>query len=208
MNDLLYATMEIKNNISALDVAEVMGWDVTHGRCKCPIHNGGDKNCRLYPGNKGFHCFSCGASGDVIKLVQDYYKTSFRKTVSWFNDTFHMGLNLKSTITTEQRRQAENAQRMRKSATEHREWKSHMEIEVAMAADLIVEALEEQRDMNVPKTANERWNPQFCEAVRMMPEAQRFAEDCMMDCIESERENVKTAICGSLFKCNTKLNGG
>jgi len=174
----------IKSNVSAIDVANAIGLEMRHNRCRCPIHHGGDMNCRIYDGNKGFHCFSCGASGDCIKLAQQYYKMSFRDTILWFNSTFNLGLDLDGRIDEEQRRQAEMAQRMRKEATEKKEMKDRMSFGVMLMADRIVERLEDIRDANAPKTPNERWNDAFCNAIRSLPGAREFVDDCMMDCLK------------------------
>ena len=181
------AVETIKNSVSALDVADAMGWDVRRERCRCPIHNGQDYNCRLYPGDRGYYCFSCGANGDVIQLVQRYRDTSFKDSISWFNDTFRLGLDLDSRMNPEETRRAENAIQARKNAQEIAEWKDRMTFDLFLAADMIVEKIEEQRDENLPTTPDEPWNPLFCKAIETIPEARAFAEECMMRCIREER---------------------
>ena len=176
----------IKNSVSAIDVANAIGWEVKHGRCRCPIHNGGDRNCRLYSGNRGFHCFSCGASGDVIKLVQQYYSMSFKDCIAWFNSTFNLGLNLGRNISPDERRQAEMAMKRRRMEIDFIEWKKRMSFDLSLTADEIVRKLEEIRDDNVPKTPDEPWNVAFRMAVCLLPEARRFAEDAAMNCIETK----------------------
>ena len=184
MTNLTLAAQTIKDTVSALEVGQAMGLEIRHGRCQCPIHGGHDFNCVLYKGSRGFFCHVCKTGGDVISFVQRYYGTSFKDSVSWLNNAFHLGLYIGSTITLEQRRQAETAQRMRKNAIEFQQWKEMMKLDLALAADQILEALEEQRDQNVPKTKDEPWNEKFCEAVRMIPAARQFAEMCMAECIE------------------------
>ena len=112
---------------------------------------------------------------------------AFKDVLVWFNDTFGLGLDLESTITPEQRREAEKAQRMRKEAMEFSEWKERTKFNLALAADMIAERLEECRDMHAPKTKDERWDDAFCTAVRLVPAARRFAEKCMAECIEERK---------------------
>lgn len=183
MNMYMLAADTIKSSVSALDVASVLGWEVRGGRCKCPIHNGGDYNCVLYKGNRGFHCFSCGASGDVISLVQQYYKYSFKDCIAWFNDTFHLGLDIDSPLTKEQQREAKIALQRRKNAIEFQQWKERMQFDLTLLADDIVRRLEDVRDDKRPRTYGD-WDKDFCEAVKLLPEARRFADDCMMNCTE------------------------
>ena len=164
-----------------------MGWEIQHGRCRCPLHGGHDFNCRLYPGDKGFYCHVCKRGGDVIKLAQEYYGTSFKDTVAWFNDTFHLGLELERKMDPEEVRRAEIALQRRKEAQELEIWKDRMRFDLFLAVDRILQMREEQRDRNVPKTADEPWNPKFCEAIRMIPAVRRFAERCLMDCIKEKK---------------------
>ena len=48
MNQLTIAAQRIKDTISAQDVGVAMGLEIRHGRCRCPLHGGGDFNCVLY----------------------------------------------------------------------------------------------------------------------------------------------------------------
>lgn len=187
MNNYSFAAETIKNSVSSLDVAEALGLEVKHGRCRCPIHGGNDFNCRLYPGNRGYMCWVCKSAGDVIKLIQESQHCSFKDSVAWFNGTFHMGLDLDGRMDRESLKQAENAQIMRKRAIAFQEWKERKQFDLALVADRIVEILEEQRDRNVPKTPGEEWNEKFCEAVRLLPEAREFAEECMADCMKENK---------------------
>ena len=179
VSNLSIAVQKIKDTISALDIGEALGLEIRHGRCQCPIHGGNDFNCVLYKGNRGYYCHVCKSGGDVIKFVQDYYKTSFKDSISWINDTFRMGMDLERKIDPDEARRAEIALKMRKTAIELKEQDERMRFDLFLMADAILEKLEEQRDLYTPKTANETWNPIFCNAIRMIPEARRFAERCL-----------------------------
>jgi len=189
MNKLTLAAQTIKETVSALDVGQAIGLNVDkHGRCSCPFHNGKDRNMKLFPGNRGFSCFVCHETGDVIKLAQQYYSLSFRDAISWFNDTFRLGLDLDGRIDDDKRRQAEMAQILRKNAIEFQQWKEKMQFDLTLTAGRIVEILEEQRDRNMPTRPDEPWNDAFCTAVRLLPKARKFADDCMMDCIKEDKQ--------------------
>ena len=185
-SNLSIAVDAIKNSVSALDVGHAFGWDIDrHGRCPCPFHNGKDRNMKLFDGNRGYSCFVCHASGDVISLVRNYYHDmQFKQVISWFNDTFHLGLNIDSPLSKEAVKQAEIAQRKRKEEREYREWLHRTQFDLFLIADKIVSMLEEQRDRYVPKTPDETWHPLFCQAIELLPWARQFAQDCYFDCIE------------------------
>lgn len=65
-------------------------------------------------------------------------------------------------------------------------WKERMEFDLYLVADRILEALERQRDMHMPKPPDYVWDEAFCTAVETIPEARRFMEDCMMKCTKEK----------------------
>lgn len=187
MNKLTIVSQQIKESVSAIDVANALGWEIRHGRCKCPIHNGDGFNCRLYPGNRGYMCWVCKSAGDVISLVRNYYSDmSYKDCLKWFNSTFNLGLDIDGYISPEKRKQAENALLRRKRAIELQAWKDKMKFNLAMAADRIVQRLEEERDTKRPRTYGEEWDEDFCAAVVTLPEARAFADECMMNCMKEQ----------------------
>lgn len=189
MNNLTLAVQMIKDSVSALDMAQAIGLDVDqHGRCACPFHKGKDRNLKLYPGDRGFSCFVCHESGDVIRFVMKYYNVSFPDSVRWFNGTFHLGMNIDSPMSEDAVKQAENAQRKRTEERAFREWKERMRFDLALTAEDIVRKLEQMRDENRPRTYGDSWNEAFCTAVRLLPEARRFADETMMDCMKEKED--------------------
>ena len=62
-----------------------------------------------------------------------------------------------------------------------------MRFDLALAADMIVERLEDIRDEKRPRTYGD-WDEDFCNAVVLLPEARQFAEDCMMNCMNEKTE--------------------
>jgi len=51
-------------------------------RILCPFHDGKNKHMQIYSQTNSYHCFSCGASGDVIKFVMDYEKCEFKQAIN------------------------------------------------------------------------------------------------------------------------------
>lgn len=185
MNKLTLAAQTIKDSVSALDAGHALGLEIRHGRCQCPIHGGTDFNCVLYKGNRGYYCHVCKSGGDVISFVQQYYRMQFPDSIRWFNDTFHLGMDIDSPMSPEAVKQAEFAQRKRVREREFREWKERMQFDLALTAEDIVRRLDELRDAHRPKTYG-AWDPEFVRAVGLLPEARRFAEDCMMNCMKEK----------------------
>lgn len=187
MNSLALAAQKIKDSVSALDVGHAMGLEIRHGRCQCPIHGGKDFNCVLYKGNRGYYCHVCKSGGDVISFVQRYYNMSFKDSAKWFNDTFHLGMDIDSPLSPETVKQADFARKQREEERAFMEWKERMQFDLALTADRIVEMLEEQRDKNAPADPDGEWSEKFCEAIRLLPGARRFAQNCWFRNIKEEK---------------------
>ena len=176
MNETVIET--IKQSVASQDVAQALGIRVNrHGRCQCPIHNGKDYNMRLYPGNGGYHCFVCGASGDVIHLVENVQQCAFQSAVEWLNSAFHLGLPLDRPM---DKNAAEAARKAKERAQAEREQKQaidQMEYDLYALCGRLLDELEEDKERYRPKRAYEPWDERFVTAIRMIPEAKELAEE-------------------------------
>lgn len=71
---------EIKRTYSMREIVERYGVRVNRdGMCCCPIH--GEKRASMKVYKDSFHCFACGANGDVFTFIQKMdccdFKTAF-----------------------------------------------------------------------------------------------------------------------------------
>lgn len=66
---------EIKELVSVEQVLSKIYGLETKKRMPCPVHNGTHDNFSIQ--EKFYHCFSCGASGDIFKLVQELSNVNF-----------------------------------------------------------------------------------------------------------------------------------
>ena len=91
---------KIKDSANIVDVIEDAGIDLHKSGVRyqglCPFH--GDRNLGSFTVNPRmniYYCFSCGAKGDPIKFVQEYYKKSYQDALRylaamyniWIDDT-------------------------------------------------------------------------------------------------------------------------
>lgn len=113
---------------------------------------------------------------------------TYKQCLAWFRDTFNLPLDLEGKIDPEKQRQAEIALKMRKRAIAIQEWKERTQFGLFLMVDEILRRLEDQRDRNVPTKADEPWNKEFAEAVRLIPGARRFAEECYAMCMKEKEE--------------------
>lgn len=107
---------EIKERLTMQQVAEFYGFEVNRGGfIACPFHSGDNSpSLKIYPGSRGFHCFGCGAHGDVIKFVMLLFNLSFAQAVIRLSSDFGLGL----TPTRETPKEARERIRARQEAEE------------------------------------------------------------------------------------------
>lgn len=77
---------------AANPIADVMGTYVTLKRtgrdyvCLCPFHNEKTPSCHVHPEREYFHCFGCGAGGDVITFTMRYNSLDYMDAVRFLAD--------------------------------------------------------------------------------------------------------------------------
>ena len=74
---------EIKQRLSMATVLQ--HYNLTPDRNKqicCPFHDDDTPSCRIYPATNTFHCFGCGATGDVIEFIMLLDKCSKHKAIT------------------------------------------------------------------------------------------------------------------------------
>lgn len=70
---------EIKAMYSMQDILAKCGLSAPNraGFCHCPFHKGDrEPSMKIY--DKDFHCFACGANGDIFDFVSRFYDISFK----------------------------------------------------------------------------------------------------------------------------------
>lgn len=85
---------EIKSRVSMLDVIERYGYETNRsGFMRCPFHQGDHTaSLKVYPGERGWHCFGCGRGGSVIDFVMELFGISFSQAIVRINSDFSLGL--------------------------------------------------------------------------------------------------------------------
>lgn len=86
---------EIRRRISCLDIAPGYGYHPNSGGfIPCPFHRETEGSCKLYPGDGGYHCFGCGAHGDVIDFAAKATGLSRIDAARDLNQRYSLGLEL------------------------------------------------------------------------------------------------------------------
>lgn len=116
---------EINDRLLTVEVFRHYGISVNiHGQCKCPFHGGGNErtpSMKVYPKNRGYHCFACGETGDSIKFVQRYFGLSFKDACRKMNQDFLLGLPFDGEISSEERRRINREAYLRRKEREKEE---------------------------------------------------------------------------------------
>lgn len=76
-----YDLEQIKERHDLRDTAERLGLQVIKSKVCCPFHGERTASCHLYRDH--FHCYGCGASGDVIDLVKQVLGKNFQEACEW-----------------------------------------------------------------------------------------------------------------------------
>lgn len=166
----MYYADDIKRAVTMQEVAELYGLEVNRaGFARCPFHHEKTASFKVYPGDRGFHCFGCGRSGDVISFVQEMDGSSFQEACEKLNRAFSLGLPIGERIP--RRRATEDARKAfmrRREMQAQKDEETRAEEEYWAAYDAW---LENQRtiEATAPKTPAEPFSAAFAEAVSRQP---------------------------------------
>ena len=116
---------EIKQLISMPELITRYGIREQNGFVCCPVHDDNKPSCKIYPGSRGWYCFSCGTGGDVLDFAQNYFGLPKSDAVRKLNADFSLNLPLDGYDRKEAERQAqkrnwERQQKRRKIAEAER----------------------------------------------------------------------------------------
>lgn len=106
ISQLIYDQVKMK------DVLEKYHSGGKRGRAPCPFHNGKDNN--LSYTDEVYHCWVCGAKGNVIGFVMDLFHLDFSGAVQKINYDFGLNLPTSNKMTVAQHKQLAAAEKRRK----------------------------------------------------------------------------------------------
>lgn len=145
----------IKQSLTMSDVLKkyVSNFEPKKNRISCPIHNGLDYNFSFT--ESVFHCFVCGASGDIIGFVQQYFDLSFSDAIAKLNNDFCLSLPIYE-------------------ATSHYDKAKQQSIIIQSTSDKITKVLRKQSadELETEYYVRLRVYKSYCEAVERLKPAQ------------------------------------
>src|SRR5919204_1007786 len=93
----------IEQAVAAADMVEIVSGRTQLRRAgaqwtgRCPFHDDHNPSFSVNPVEKLYHCFSCGAGGDLIKFVQETEGLEFAAAVEWLADRYGVQLEYEET---------------------------------------------------------------------------------------------------------------
>lgn len=178
-----YFAQEIKDRISAKEAFTFYGIAINQkGFANCPFHRERTASMKVYDGNRGYYCFGCGKSGDVIAFVRDYFGLSFVDAIKKLNKDFSLGFPIGEKISRNRQRYiAKQAYNRRKAIKDREKEKERLESEYWAAFDEVLR-LNRQLEQYKPKTEDEEWHPKYVEAAQNI-----IYKQYLLECAESAR---------------------
>ena len=167
-----YLANEIVNR---LDTAQVFEYYGIHPNAKgfvcCPFHNEKTPSFKIYDGTRGFHCFGCGAHGNVIDFVKKFFNLNFYEAINKINDDFSLGLPIGKKIDKRTRLEvARKAFEANKEREREKEKRKKAKEAYYKALDNWIR-LDKQRQQYKPKNSGEELHPLFVEAIKNIDKA-------------------------------------
>lgn len=112
----------VKQSVTMKDIAGMYGYEVNRaGFMRCCFHTDKSPSMKVYPGNRGYHCFVCHSGGDVIDFVMKHDNLEFEPAVRLIADHFGIGISDgKHELSSADRKRILEAKTKREAAEEER----------------------------------------------------------------------------------------
>lgn len=179
---------EIKSKVSMLDIVDMYRIPTDRkGFALCPFHNEKTPSMKIYSGEKGFYCFGCGASGDVIKFIQMYFNIPFKDALKKINDDFGLNLPIGRKMSERQRLAISKESFKRKQEREAQKTAYFRLLKNFLDAHSEIIRFEQQKAKYKPKTQDEELHPLFIESLKKQEQAY-----FNLECAEMELMKWKT----------------
>lgn len=143
----------IKELVTVRQAAEHYGLNVTRSNmCRCPFHSDHTPSMKIY--DKNYHCFGCGAHGDVIDLTAHIFGTSQLEAAKRLNEDFCLRLDMDKPVS---KREISIIRNRRKEAEDYAEWERNAWISLSEYYKLLCQWREEYAPASETDTPDERF---------------------------------------------------
>ena len=176
-----------------MQVAEYYGFTVNRRTSKmvCPFHNDSHPSLHVYQGDGGYHCFVCGAGGDVINFVQRLFGLDFMDACKKMDQDFRLHLGVGETRSKEEREAAERAFRERVERKQRHEERRKLLYSIYNAAFNRYTFLDILKRDNTPTGFDGEFSPEYAYAIKHIDEAWQDVEEAAERIREFEKKETE-----------------
>ena len=166
----------VKSNVTASDAATMIGLKPNRSKMICcPFH--GDKHPSMKI-DKRYYCFGCGARGDAIDFVANYYGIGLKAAAERIADEFGISYDTTPTIADRQHIKAEKNKRQKWEVAKR---------ELFAGLSELHEHLRQLKTKYEPKDKEDSaWSPLFVQAVKDFDYVDELYDHFMFNATDDE----------------------
>ena len=175
-----YDTELIKSRLSCAELLRLHGYDLNRkNKCRCAFHDDTKPSMQIY--DDGYHCFSCGAHGDVIDLTEQLYGVNASEAI-------RIAAELSGIAPlSDTKDYAERARNARKQATEREATRNALnDAYFKLLAEYA--RLETNLELLRPARPDEPLHPLFREALTRLDYVGYALQQCEWAVLDAERQ--------------------
>ena len=148
---------EVKEAVTTREAAEAYGITVQNrGMCRCPFHQDRTPSMKV---DRRFHCFGCGADGDVIDFTARLFNLRPKEAAEKLAQDFGVKYKESKPPSRRSRRRAENKKKFAEQVDE-----ANRLFYIGITDYYL--ALKSWKEQYAPKASDEEWDERFAEAFR------------------------------------------
>ena len=186
----------VRTNVKAIDVVLMAGFQPNRSKMICcPFHNDKHPSMKV---DRRYFCFGCGAKGDAIDFVSNYYGLRLKEAAEKIASDF--GLNYDNTGYSEGVRKPIAAKR-----SEYQIW-AEKKRELFAYLSRLQEQLREMKMKYAPKDREDsEWSPLFVLAAKEFAYVDYLYDYCMFEATEDELKQKIDEITKELEKIEKRI---
>ena len=186
----------VRTNVKAIDVVLMAGFQPNRSKMICcPFHNDKHPSMKV---DRRYFCFGCGARGDAIDFVSNYYGLSLKEAAEKIISDF--GLTYNNTGYAEGVRKPIAAKR-----SEYQIWAEKKQ-ELFAHLSRLHEQLREMKMRYAPKDREDsEWSPLFVMAAKELTYVEHLYDYCMFEATEEELKRKIDEITREMKKIEKRI---
>jgi len=161
----------VKESVTARQAALQYGFQVNrNGMMCCPFHNDRHPSMKV---DKGFYCFACGAKGDVITFVADYFHLKPLEAARKLAEDFQIPVKETSFSQKCKKKRKQHPKRTRyQTERQMEQWEQEC---IRILSDYL-HLLEEWKERYAPKSMKEAWTEEFTESCQRISQVNYYLD--------------------------------